>query len=78
MEEIDNIENNEKELDELKELVNADKLDTTTSMNILINAVQASYDKDHFNDVDRYLIYKSLNCFKELVELGEDIVIKVK
>jgi predicted nucleotidyltransferase len=70
--------NDNKDFEELKELVNSDKLDATTSMNILINAVQASYDKDHFNDLDRYLILKSLNCFKELVELGEDFYIKVK
>jgi len=47
-------------------------------MNILINAVQVSYDKDHFNDLDRYLIAKALTCFKEFVDSGEDFTINVK
>jgi len=45
-------------------------------MNILINAVQVSYDKEHFNDLDRYLIAKSLTTFKDLADKQEDIVIK--
>jgi hypothetical protein len=65
-------------IDEINELIKAEKLDPTTSMNILINAVQVSYDKEHFNDLDRYLIAKSLTCFKELVDAGEDFTIKVK
>jgi hypothetical protein len=65
-------------MDEINELVNAEKLDPTTSMNILINAVQVSYDKDHFNDLDRYLIAKALTCFKEFVDSGEDFTINVK
>ena len=59
-------------IDEINELIKAEKLDATTAMNILINAVQVSYDKDHFNELDRYLIAKSLMCFKEYVEKGED------
>lgn len=65
-------------IDEINELINTEKLDATTSMNILINAIQVSYDKEHFNDLDRYLIGKALNCFKEYIEKEEDIVIKVK
>jgi len=65
-------------MEEIKELVDAEKLDPTTSMNIIINAVQACFDSDLFNDLDRYLIAKSLNCFKEHVERGEDVVIKVQ
>jgi hypothetical protein len=64
-------------MDEINELINSEKLDVTTSMNILINAVQVSFDKDHFNDLDRYLIAKALNCFKEFVDSGEDFTIKV-
>jgi len=64
--------------DEINEIVKADKLDPTTAVNILINAVQVSYDKDHFNDLDRFLIAKSLSCLKSFSESGEDIVIKVK
>lgn len=65
-------------LDEINELIQAERLDPTTSMNILINAVQVSYDKEHFNDLDRYLIAKALNCFKEKVDSGEDFTISVK
>jgi hypothetical protein len=65
-------------IDEINELIQAEKLDPTTSMNILISAVQASYDKDHFNDLDRYLIAKALNCFKEKVDSGENFTIMVK
>jgi hypothetical protein len=65
-------------IDEVNELIKAEKLDATTSMNILINAIQVSYDKEHFNDLDRYLIGKALNCFKEYIEKEEDIIIKVK
>ncbi len=65
-------------IDEINELITTEKLDATTSMNILINAVQVSYDKEHFNDLDRYLIGKALSCFKEYIEKEEDILIKVK
>lgn len=65
-------------MDEIKQLVDAETLDSTTSMNIIVNAVQACFDSDLFNDLDRYLIAKSLNCFKGYVERGEDLVIKVK
>lgn len=65
-------------IDEINELIKAESLDPTTSLNILINAVQASYDKDHFNDLDRYLITKALTCFKTYVDNGEDITISVK
>lgn len=65
-------------IDEINELIKSEKLDPNTSMNILISAVQASYDKEHFNDLDRYLIAKALNCFKEKIELGEDFMINVK
>jgi hypothetical protein len=65
-------------IDEINELIKSEKLDPTTAMNILINAVQVSYDKEHFNDLDRYLIAKALTCFKDFVDSGEDVVIKVK
>ena len=63
--------------DEIDEIVKAEKLDPTTAVNILINAVQVSYDKEHFNDLDRFLIAKSLSCLKSFSDAGEDIVIKV-
>jgi hypothetical protein len=64
-------------MEEVKSLVEAESLDPTTSMNILVNAVQLAFDSELFNDLDRYLIAKSLNCFKDFVEKGEDIVLKV-
>ena len=65
-------------VNEINELIKMEKFDATTAINILINAVQASYDKEHFNDLDRYLIAKALTCFKEASDGGNDIVIKVK
>ncbi len=63
-------------MDEIKELIRAESFDPTTAMNILVNAVQVSYDKKHFNDLDRYLIVKALTTFKMIAETGEDIIIK--
>lgn len=64
-------------MDEIKSLVESESLDPTTSMNILINAVQLAFDSELFNDLDRYLIAKSLSCFKTHVDKGEDIILKV-
>ena len=63
-------------VDEINELIKAETLDTTTAMNILVNAVQVSYDKPHFNDLDKYLIVKALTTFKLIADKQEDIVIK--
>ncbi len=69
--------NDEKDL--LKELVESESIEPTVALNILINAVQSVFDKeDCFNDLDKFLISKSLNCFKECVDRQEDFVIKVK
>lgn len=65
-------------LEEVKALVDAESIEPTTAMNIIINAVQVAFDSDMFNDLDKYLIAKSLNSFKGYVERGEDIVLKVK
>jgi hypothetical protein len=76
-----NVELSEEEkarMEEVKSLVEAEKLDPTTSLNIIINAVQLVFDSELLNDLDRYLIAKSLTCFKNHVEAGEDIVISVK
>lgn len=70
-------EEDKERMDEINEIIQAEKLDTTTAMNILINAVQVSYDKEHFNDLDRFLINKALTCFKSYVDSGENIVISV-
>ena len=71
-------EEEKEKMDEINEFIKADKLDVTTSMNILINAVQVSYDKEHLNDLDRYLITKALTCFKDYVDRGENFTINVK
>ena len=70
------IETEKKE--EISNIINSEKLDIRTAMNILINAIQVSYDKEHFNDFDRYLINKSLTTFKHYADSKEDIVIKFK
>ena len=64
--------------DEIARLVSSDKLDIRSAMNILINAIQISYDKDHFSDFDRYLINKSLTTFKHYADTKQDIIINFK
>jgi hypothetical protein len=58
----------------INEIVNSERIDIETSMNILINAVQEKYDE--FSDIDKYLIGKSLSTFLSYYESKEDIVIK--
>lgn len=75
-----NLEFNEFELsriEEINEILQTKTLEPNVAMNILINAVQVSYDKEHFNELDRYLIAKALTCFQDYVERNEDILIKV-
>jgi hypothetical protein len=62
--------------EKLKEIINSDKLDITLTMNILINAVKANWEK--FNTVDKFLIGKSLQTIEYYFEKKEDIVIKFK
>jgi hypothetical protein len=69
-------EEDKERMEEINDLLKKETFDTTTAMNILINAVQVSYDKEHFNDLDRYLIVKSLTTFKLIADKQEDIVIK--
>lgn len=64
-------------IDEINEILESETISPNVAMNILINAVQVSYDKEHFNDLDRYLIAKALTCFQDYVERNEDILIKV-
>lgn len=65
-------------VDELNRIIEAETIEPTVAINIIVNAVQVSFDKEHFNDLDRYLISKALNCLKEKVDAGEDFVVKVK
>ncbi len=74
---VDLSEEEKVRMEEVKALVDAERLEPTTAMNILINAVQVAFDSEMFNDLDKYLIAKSLNSFKEYVDRGEDIVLKV-
>ena len=79
--EFDKSQFTEEELEQMREaqeILDADKIEPTIALNILLGAVNASYDKDHFNDLDRALIGKALITFKDLSEAGEDFVIKVK
>lgn len=75
---IENLSDNDERIKEIEEIVKAEKIDPTTALNILINAIQVSFDSDYFNDLDKYLIAKSLNCFKDYVDAGENFLIKVK
>ena len=65
-------------IDEINKIIEAEKIEPTVAVNILVNAVQVSFDKEHFTDLDRYLISKALNCLKEQIDTGEDFTIKVK
>lgn len=75
---VDLSEEEKLRMEEVKALVDAESIEPTTAMNIIINAVQVAFDSEMFNDLDKYLIAKSLNSFKEYVDKGEDIVLKVK
>jgi hypothetical protein len=67
----------QKRLDEINSIIQAEEIDPTTAVNIIINAVQVSFDKEHFTDLDRFLISKALTCLSKKVEEGEDFLIKV-
>lgn len=79
---MENLETNltEEELQlqqEVLELLNTEYLEPTVAVNILINAVQTSFDHDCFTDTDRQLIVKSLQSLKRQIDLNEDFVVKV-
>ena len=58
----------------LNEIISSERIDVETALNLLINAVQTKYED--FNDIDKYLIGKSLSTFLSYYESKEDIVIK--
>jgi len=69
----------EKQMEEIKEILNTPVINTTMALNIIINAVQVCYENaDIFNDLDRALIAKALESFKEQVKKNEDFVIKIQ
>jgi hypothetical protein len=63
---------------EIEEIVQAEQIEPTTALNILINAVQVTFESEKFNDLDKFLIAKALTCFKSYVDSGENFIIKVK
>jgi hypothetical protein len=65
-------------LKEISDILKKDEIDPTTAINILISAVQSSFDKPHFNDLDRALIAKALECFEKKIKIGKNFQIKVK
>lgn len=67
----------QQKIDQINSIIEAEEIEPTTAVNILINAVQVSFDKEHFTDLDRFLISKALNCLSKKVEQGEDFMIKV-
>lgn len=64
-------------LQEVKDILEKD-IDPTTAVNILISAVQSSFDKPHFNDLDRAIVAKALDCLEEKLTQGKNFMIKVK
>jgi hypothetical protein len=67
------------QMEEIKEILNTPVINTTMALNIIINAVQVCYDNaDIFNDLDRALIAKALESFREQVSKNEDFVIKIQ
>ena len=62
---------------EISDILDKD-IDPTTALNILISAVQVAFEKSNFNDLDKALIVKSLECFEKKVALGKNFLIKVK
>jgi hypothetical protein len=76
--ELENDPKYQERIKEIEEIVKAEKIEPTTALNILINAVQVTFESNYFNDLDKFLIAKALTCFKEYVDSGENFMIKVK
>ena len=63
---------------EIKEILDTPQIEPTMAINIIINAVQVCYDTTGiFNELDKALISKALNCFQDKVNKKEDFTIKV-
>jgi hypothetical protein len=63
---------------EISDILKKDEIDPTTAINILISTAQSSFDKPHFNDLDRALIAKALDCLEKKIKTGKNFQIKVK
>ena len=62
--------------DGLEKIINSERMEVETAINVLINAVQDKYEE--FSDIDKYLIGKSLSTFLSYYESKEDLIIKFK
>ena len=67
---------NMNKLQEIRDIIEKD-INPTTALNILISAVQSSFDDSRFNDLDRALIAKALDCLEEKFTQGKNFMIKV-
>jgi len=68
----------QQQMDEINKILQAPSIEPTMALNIIINAVQVCYDTENlFNDLDKALISKSLQCFQEKVKAGENFTINV-
>ena len=63
-------------MDGLEKIINSERMEVETAINVLINAVQDKYEE--FSDIDKYLIGKSLSTFLSYYESKEDLIIKFK
>ncbi len=50
-------------------------LDATDALNILIGAIDATYDSELHNELDRFFITYSLKIIKDMVDKKEPIII---
>ena len=67
----------QQQIDEINEIINADMIDPTTALNILINVAQVSFDQEHLTDLDRHLITKAFMCIQDKIDKGENFEIKI-
>ncbi len=63
-------------LQEIRDIIEKD-INPTTALNILISAVQSSFDDPRFNDLDRALIAKALDCLETKFTQGKNFMIKI-
>lgn len=65
------------QMDEINTLLSQPQIEPTQALNIIINAVQVCYGSEIFNELDKALISKALNCFQDKIEKNENFEIKV-
>lgn len=68
----------QQQMEEINKILQTPIIEPTMALNIIINAVQVCYDTENlFNDLDKALISKSLQCFQEKVKNNENFIINV-